>query len=76
VSFKDTDVNLSSAAPSQPDLERPLLVHHVARLAGRSPRTIRHLAQMDELHGFRLGKKIWGFRRSEVERFLGYRHEL
>ena len=53
--------------------ERPLLVHHVAELIGRSRRTVRHLAQIGRLRGFKLGAggKIWGFWRAEVERFLG-----
>lgn len=57
--------------------ERPLLVHHVARLIRRERRTVRHLAQTGRLHGFKLGVggKIWAFRRSEVERFLGVRDE-
>jgi Helix-turn-helix domain len=63
--------------PAQCGGERPLLVHHVARLIRRKRRTVRHLAQTGRLHGFKLGvgRKIWAFRRSEVERFLGVRDE-
>jgi len=63
-----------SALPSIAGAERPLLVHHVAKLTGCACRTIRHLAQTDKLHGFKLGEKIWGFRRAEVERFRRSRH--
>jgi hypothetical protein len=57
--------------------ERPLLVHHVAELIHRARRTVRYLAQTGQLHGFKLGEggKIWGFTRSEVERFLGVPNE-
>lgn len=64
------------APPLIAGAERPLLVHHVAKLTGCACRTIRHLAQTDELHGFKLGKKIWGFGRAEVERFRRSRHGL
>ncbi len=57
-------------------VERPLLVHHVAKLTGCSRRTVRHWAQTDQLQGFKLGKKIWGFWRAEVVQFLGHRYEL
>ena len=53
-----------------------MLVCHVAERAGRSDRTVRHHAQIDKLHGFRLGKKIWGFWRAEVERYLEADDEL
>ena len=58
--------------PAQFGAERPLLVHHVAKLIHRARRTVRYLAQTDQLHGFKLGDggKIWGFTRAEVERFL------
>jgi len=61
-------------APLISGAERPLLVHHVAKITGCACRTVRHLAQTNKLHGFKLGKKIWGFRRVEVERFCGSRH--
>jgi Helix-turn-helix domain len=63
-------------APLIVGVERPLLVHHVAKLTGCAYRTVRHLAQTDKLHGFKLGKKIWGFRRADVERFRRSRHGL
>lgn len=44
---------------------RPLLVHHVAKLTGYSQRMIRHLAQAGDLPAFKLGKKIWGFDRED-----------
>jgi hypothetical protein len=60
------------SAPARCGAERPLLVHHVAKIVRRARRTVRHLAQTGQLHGFKLGDggKIWGFRRAEVERFL------
>jgi hypothetical protein len=57
---------LGHHAPLQPAAERPLLVHHVARITGYSRRMVRHLAQIGELPGFKLGKKIWGFDRSYI----------
>jgi hypothetical protein len=58
---------LSNASP------RPLLVHHVARKTGYSERMVRHLAQIGRLRGRKLGKKIWGFDRTDVEQFGGVR---
>lgn len=42
-------------APTRCGAERPLLVHHVAKLIHRERRTVRRLAQTDQLHGFKLG---------------------
>jgi hypothetical protein len=54
--------------------KRPMLVHHVAKLTGYSRRNVRHLAQTGQLPGSKLGKKIWGFDRTEL-RELGYIHD-
>ncbi len=64
-------------APRWDSAERPLLVHHVAGRIGCKNRMVRHLAQTDQLHGFKLGDggKIWAFRRADVERFLGVHDE-
>lgn len=55
--------------------ERPLLVHHVARLLRLSPRMVRHLAANGILKGFRRPDtpKIWRFWNSDVEQFLARR---
>jgi ribosomal protein S14 len=52
---------------------RPLLVHHVARRIERSRRMVRHLAETGKLRGFKVGRKIWKFWPSEVERFKARR---
>ena len=52
---------------------RPLLVHHVAGRIERSRRMVRHLAETGKLRGFKLGRKIWGFRSDDVEEYLSER---
>lgn len=58
-----------------PISEHPLLSHHVARLCGCSPRTIRWAAKCGRLKGFRRPDtpKIWRFYRTDVEVFMAYR---
>lgn len=53
--------------------DRPLLVHHVAKIIGRSCRQVRHLALYGDLEGFKLGRKIWGFHRAAVDAYLASR---
>jgi excisionase family DNA binding protein len=48
---------------------RPLLVHHVAKRLNVPPRTVRWWAEKKRLRARRLGRKIWGFERSDVEAF-------
>jgi predicted DNA-binding transcriptional regulator AlpA len=62
--FEDRD--LAHDVLSAHSSERPLLVHHVARLTGYSRRMVRHLAQTGEFPAFKLGKKIWGFDRAQI----------
>jgi excisionase family DNA binding protein len=52
---------------------RPLLVHHVANRLGLSCRQVRYLAQRGHLPGFKIGKKIWGFQRAEVDTYSATR---
>jgi excisionase family DNA binding protein len=63
--------NQVSELVSQPVLtsciSHPLLVHHVARRLGISPRMVRHLAETGELRGFKVGRKIWRFLSTDVE---------
>ena len=55
--------------------ERPLLVHHVARICGLSCRTVRWAASQGLLKGFKDPgtPKIWRFWRREVNAFLEQR---
>lgn len=48
---------------------RPLLVHHVARRLGVSPRTVRYWAKNGQLPARKIGPKIWTFRVEDVEAF-------
>jgi hypothetical protein len=52
--------------------ERPLLVHHVARMCGIARRTVRWAASEGLLKGFKDPEKpkIWRFWRHEVMAFL------
>jgi hypothetical protein len=52
--------------------ERPLLVHHVARLVSRSNSTVRYLASRGVLKGFKTPEtpKIWRFWRRDIDEFL------
>jgi hypothetical protein len=52
--------------------ERPLLVHHVARICGISRRTVRWAAAQGLLKGFKDPRtpKIWRFWRQDVNAFL------
>jgi excisionase family DNA binding protein len=53
--------------------ERSLRVHIVAKRLNRSRRMVRHLAQTGELHGFKIGLKLWAFRPQDVD---AYRRKL
>jgi excisionase family DNA binding protein len=46
----------------------PLQVHHVVKMLGVSPRTVRYWAKSGKLEGIKNGPKIWCFRREDVER--------
>ena len=71
--MKNEEKTVGWPAPAWCGAERPLLVHHVAKLIRRARRTVRHMAQTGQLHGFKLGDggKIWEFRRADIERFIG-----
>jgi len=58
-----------------PSGDRPLSVHHVARILGISRRTVRHLAQNEILKGDKgpPTPKLWRFRRLDVETFKAQR---
>ncbi len=58
--------------PSTYAWERPLLVHHVARICGISRRTVRWAAAQGLLKGFKEPgtPKIWRFWRRDVNTFL------
>jgi excisionase family DNA binding protein len=53
--------------------DRPLLVYHVAKRLSLSCREVRHLAQLGKLPGFKPGRKIWRFRRADVDLYLAMR---
>jgi excisionase family DNA binding protein len=53
--------------------DRALLVHHVAKRLSLSCREVRHLAQLGKLPGFKPGRKIWRFRRVDVDLYLAMR---
>jgi hypothetical protein len=52
--------------------DRPLLVHHVARICHISKRAVRWAAQHGHLKGFKdpSTPKIWRFRRDDVIAYL------
>jgi len=50
--------------------ERPLRVHIVAKRLNRSRRMVRHLAQIGELHGFKVGPKLWAFLPQDVDAYM------
>ena len=52
---------------------RPLLVHHVAKRLGLSPRMVRHLARRGALRAHKLGPKIWQFLAADVDEFRARR---
>jgi hypothetical protein len=58
--------------------ERPLLVHHVARMTGMCESAIRWNARQGFLNGFRYlaTPKIWRFRRADVEAFIARRNHV
>ena len=53
--------------------ERCLSVHHVAALLNISARTVRYLAAKGDLPAFRVGRKLWRFRRSAIENYISQR---
>jgi hypothetical protein len=58
-----------------PNQNKPLLVHHVARMLGVSRRTVRWWADNEILEGFKdpSTPKIWRFKREVVEAFKAQR---
>jgi excisionase family DNA binding protein len=58
---------LGAPFSAKPAIPRPLLVHHVAKRLGISPRMVRHLAETGELPAYKAGRKIWRFLASDVE---------
>jgi excisionase family DNA binding protein len=54
-------------------VDRPLLVHHVARQLNVSRRTVRWWARAGRLKAFRLRVKVWAFRREDVASFAAAR---
>jgi excisionase family DNA binding protein len=53
--------------------DRPLLVHHVAKRLCLSRREVRHLAQRGKLPAFKIGRKIWGFHKVNVDAYNAVR---
>jgi hypothetical protein len=55
--------------------QKPLLVHHVARMCNISRRAVRWAAQRGFLRGFKdpITPKIWRFRHSDVLDFIARR---
>jgi excisionase family DNA binding protein len=53
--------------------DRPLFVNNVAKKLSLSCREVRHLAQLGKLPGFKPGRKIWRFRKVDVELYLSLR---
>ena len=68
---------LSTFEGGYPLSDRPLLVHHVARMCGLSKRMIRYAAGRGQLRSFRDPNvpKLWLFHRKDVEEFLQRRGE-
>ncbi len=56
--------------------ERPLLAHTVARILGVSTRNVRYLASKGTLPAFKIGEKIWAFRRGDVLEFMSQRESF
>jgi len=54
-----------------PRNNRLLRVHHVARMCGVAPRTIRYWAEAGVLPGHKHGPRIWFFYENDVLTFLG-----
>lgn len=50
-----------------------MFVHIVAERLGVSRRTVRWWAETGQLSGFRVGLKLWAFRREDVEAFAARR---
>lgn len=48
-------------------VETLIPVHHVARRLGVSERTVRNLAARGDIPAFKLGPKLWRFRRRDIE---------
>jgi excisionase family DNA binding protein len=53
--------------------DRPLLVNNVARRLCLSRREVRHLAQRGKLPAFKMGRKIWGFHKVNVDAYHAMR---
>ena len=49
---------------------RVLLVHHVAKRFGVSPRTVRWWAATGRIVAFKRGPRIWYFRETDVTNFF------
>lgn len=56
--------------------KRLLRVHHVAKLCGVSPRTVRSWAESGLLSGHKRGPKLWFFPEEDVQTFLTRYHAL
>ena len=52
---------------------RPLLTHHVAKLAGVTPRAIIKAVQANKLKAFKVGARRWSYMRGDVDAFLAMR---
>jgi excisionase family DNA binding protein len=53
--------------------QKLLHVHHVAARLQIAERTVRRLACRGELPGFKVGRKLWRFRESDIEALLSDR---
>ena len=60
---------------NNPNVDRPLLVHHVAKRCGLSGRMVRYLASAGQIPGFRNDSepKIWRFRKADVDLYIQQR---
>ncbi len=47
-----------------------LSLKQVSEILGVTPRTVQHLIQRGELHGFRVGERTWKVEEEEVQAYI------
>jgi excisionase family DNA binding protein len=62
-----------STTSSSAATDRPLLVHHVAKLLGVKCRSVRHWAATGQIAALKSGPRIWTFQRADVTAFAAVR---
>jgi excisionase family DNA binding protein len=56
---------------SQTKREKIIHTAHVASRLNVPERTVRHLAAKGQIPGFKVGRKLWRFKESEIEALSG-----